>query len=157
MDAQIEDWKHGVERLWAAPAFDFRAAAQLAAEIARASEEPTLRQRATSALPSLRAALAKSADRWSRDVAQRRFGAVRDCLHALSGPRFGKRGSKAATPTPEEHFRRVLGLPLGRRLFGPEIKEAYKRAAKRVHPDAGGSERAFQELSAARDGLMKRL
>jgi curved DNA-binding protein CbpA len=49
----------------------------------------------------------------------------------------------------------MLGLPLDRRLFGPEIREAYKRAAKTVHPDAGGSERAFQELCAARDALLR--
>ena len=53
--------------------------------------------------------------------------------------------------------RRLLGLPFGRRLFGPEIKEAYKQAAKTVHPDAGGSNRAFLDLSEARDALMKAL
>ena len=59
--------------------------------------------------------------------------------------------------TPEEHYRRLLGLPLGRRLFGPEIHQAYKRAAKTTHPDGGGNARAFHELSAARDALMKAL
>ena len=49
----------------------------------------------------------------------------------------------------------MLGLPLGRRLSGPEIHQAYKRVAKRVHPDAGGNAREFQEISAARDALMK--
>jgi curved DNA-binding protein CbpA len=46
-------------------------------------------------------------------------------------------------------------LPLGRPLSGAEIHRAYKRAAKRAHPDAGGSAREFLELSAARDVLMK--
>jgi curved DNA-binding protein CbpA len=46
-------------------------------------------------------------------------------------------------------------LPLGRRLSGVEIHRAYKRVAKRAHPDAGGSAREFLELSAARDALMK--
>jgi curved DNA-binding protein CbpA len=49
----------------------------------------------------------------------------------------------------------MLGLPLDRRLSGPEIHQAYKRAAKRAHPDAGGNARDFLELSAARDALMK--
>jgi curved DNA-binding protein CbpA len=49
----------------------------------------------------------------------------------------------------------MLGLPCGRRLYGPEIREAYKRAAKTMHPDGGGSEQAFRELSAARDALLK--
>ena len=51
----------------------------------------------------------------------------------------------------------MLGLPSGRRLFGPEIQQAYKRVAKKVHPDVGGSEQAFRELSAARDALLKSL
>ncbi|HEX2216687.1 MAG TPA: hypothetical protein VHG27_08370 [Xanthobacteraceae bacterium] len=146
-----------VERLWSAPAFDHRQAAVLTAEIARESAEPTLRQRAAQALPSLRAACAKSADRRTKDVAQRRFGAVRDCLHVLTAPRFGRRDRGARALTPDERHRQLLGLPLGRRLFGPEINHAYKQAAKKVHPDAGGSERAFLELSAARDALMKSL
>ena len=75
-------------------------------------------------------------------------------LHALTAPRFGKRGT--GLPTPEEHYRRLLGLPLGRRLFGPEINQAYKRAAETAHPDAGGAEREFLELSKARDRLMRR-
>jgi len=78
---------------------------------------------------------------------------VRD-VHALSAPRFGKRGSVEML-SPDEQNRRVRGLPLGGRLYGPEIQQAYKRAAKTVHPDAGGSERAFQKLSAARDALLK--
>jgi curved DNA-binding protein CbpA len=82
---------------------------------------------------------------------------MRDALHLLTGPRFGKRRRVGEMPTPDEHHRQMLGLPLGRRLFGPEIREAYKRAAKKVHPDIGGSERAFLELSAARDALLKAL
>jgi hypothetical protein len=88
----------------------------------------------------------------SRNVARRRFGAIRDALHALNAPRFGKR---AAVPASEQQHRRLLGLPLGQ-LTEPEIQQGYKRAAKRLHPDAGGSAREFAELSAARDALMKR-
>ena len=157
MEVELHGWKLATERLWSAPAFDHREAALLAAEIARRSQEPSLQEKASQAAPSLRAACVKGADRRSKDVAQRRFGAVRDCLHALTGPRFGKRGRVAKMPTPDESHRRMLGLPLGWRLFGPEIHQAYKRAAKKVHPDAGGSQRAFQELSAARDALMKAL
>ena len=49
----------------------------------------------------------------------------------------------------------MLGLPLGRRLAAAEIHQAYKHAAKTMHPDGGGNEREFRELSAARDALMK--
>jgi hypothetical protein len=156
MDMQAQEWKHEVERLWSAHALDDREAVRLVTEIAR-SEEPALQQAAAQALPSLRHACLKSADRMTKALARRRLGAVRDALHALTAPRFGKRRSAGHVPTPEEHHRHLLGLPLGRRLFGPEIHQAYKRTAKTVHPDGGGSERAFLELSAARDALMKAL
>jgi hypothetical protein len=122
-----------------------------------ASDEPSLQQKAAQALPNLRAACAKDADRRTKDLAQRRFGAVRDCLHVLDGPRFGKRERGTKMLTMDERHRRLLGLPPGRRLFGPEINQAYKRAAKTMHPDTGGDERAFLELSAARDALIKSL
>jgi hypothetical protein len=47
----------------------------------------------------------------------------------------------------------LLGLPLGR----PLLAAAFKRTAKHVHPDAGGSDHAFRELCAARDVLMRAL
>ena len=50
----------------------------------------------------------------------------------------------------------MLGLPLDRRLSGVEIHQAWKRAAKRAHPDGGGSARQFQALSAAREALIGR-
>ena len=36
MDRQLREWKLAIERLWTADALDYRAAAQLAAEIAEA-------------------------------------------------------------------------------------------------------------------------
>ena len=154
MHAQAKDWKRAVDRLWVDAMPDLRAAAQLAAEMAR-SEDDALREAAVQALPSLRAALVKGADQRTCDVARRRFGAVRNVLHALDAPRFGKRGSPGEVLTADERNRRMLGLPPVRRLYGPEIREAYKRAAKTMHPDGGGSEREFLALSAARDALLK--
>jgi hypothetical protein len=153
MDAQVKAWKLAVERLAADQTFDYRQAALLAGELARQSGEATLRQAALQAQPSLRAACAKGADRRTQEVAQRHFAAVRDVLHALTVPRFGKREDR--TLTPEEQHRQLLGLPFGRRLFGPEINRAYKHAAKTVHPDVGGSNAAFLALAEARDALMK--
>ncbi len=114
-----------------------------------------LRQAATQALPILRAASASSADPVTGDAARRRLGVIRDVLQTLGAQQFGKRGTDPKPLAPAERYRQVLGLPLGRRLSGPEIHQAYKRAAKRAHPDAGGNAREFQELSAARDALMK--
>jgi hypothetical protein len=155
MDRQLKEWKLGVEKLWSAPAPDYRQAAQLAAEIAANSEETTLRQAVTQALPSLRNASLKSADRSSKEQAHRRLSGIRDVLHALSVPQFGKRQDSTKPLTPEERYRQMLGLPLDRRLTAPEIHQAYKRAAKAAHPDTGGSEEEFRELCAARAALMK--
>jgi hypothetical protein len=121
----------------------------------RASQEAILRQAATQALPILRAASANSADESTRDAARRRLGVIRDVLHTLGTPQFGKRGTDPKPLAPAERYRQMLGLPRGRRLSGPEIHQAYKRVAKRAHPDAGGNARDFLELSAARDALMK--
>ena len=153
MDVQQKHWKRETELLGSSSPFDYRQAAALAAEIARHSADEKLRQAAAQALPSLRDACVKTADQMSRNVARRRFGAIRDALHALDAPRFGKR---ASVPAPEQQHRRLLGLPPDRQLAESEIQQGYKRAAKRLHPDAGGSAREFAELSAARDALMKR-
>jgi len=114
-----------------------------------------LRQAATQALPILRSASAEDADQRTREAARRRLGVIRDVLHDLTTPRFGKREMLSKSLSPEECYRQLLGLPLDRRLSGVEIHRAYKRVAKRAHPDAGGSAREFLELSAARDALMK--
>ena len=155
MDRQLPEWKLALERIWSAAAPDYHAAACLAADIANATEEAMLRQAATQALPILRSASAEDADQRTREAARRRLGVIRDVLHDLTTPRFGKREMLSKSLSPEECYRQLLGLPLGRRLSGVEIHRAYKRVAKRAHPDAGGSAREFLELSAARDALMK--
>jgi hypothetical protein len=155
MDRQLREWKLGIERLWSAPAPDYRQAVQIVAEIAGNSEEATLRRAATQALPSLRNAADKKADRSRKEQARRRLSGIRDILHALSAPQFGKRQISSKPPTSEERYRQMLGLPLGRVLSVSEIHEAYKRVAKTAHPDGGGSEQQFQELCAAQDALIK--
>jgi hypothetical protein len=155
MDRQLREWKLAVERIWFADAPDYGEAARLAADIAGTSEEAILRQAATQALPILRNAASENADQNTQDAARRRLGVIREVLHALTAPRFGKRENNAKSLTPEERYRQMLGLPLGRRLSGAEIHQAYKRVAKRAHPDGGGSAREFLELSAAREALMK--
>jgi hypothetical protein len=92
MLVHAKEWKRTVDRLWSASHFDYAAAARLAAEIA-SSDEPALQRAATQALPSLRGACLKGADRSAREVARRRLSALRDALHALDAPRFGKRES----------------------------------------------------------------
>jgi hypothetical protein len=155
MDRQLMEWRLGVERLWPAATLDYRAAERLAAEIATASGDAMLRQAATQALPSLRNASLENADRSTQDEARRRLGAMRDILQALDDTGFGRRGIAPTPRTPEERYRQMLGLPLGRRLARAEIHQAYKRAAKTAHPDVGGNARDFLALSAAQEALMK--
>jgi hypothetical protein len=155
MDRHFPEWKLGVERICSAAAPDYREAARLVADMARASGDAMLRQAATQALPILRAASADGADPVTREAARRRLGVISGVLHSLGTQQFGKRSTDPKPLAPAERYRQMLGLPLGRRLSGPEIHQAYKRVAKRVHPDAGGNAREFQELSAARDALMK--
>ena len=155
MDKRLTEWKFGVERIWSAEAPDYRAAARLAAEMAGNSEDEMLRQAAAQGLPILRNASAENADRHTLDAARRRLCVIHDVLIFLAAPRFGKRGVDPKPLTPQERYRQLLGLPLGRRLVGTEIHQAYKRAAKTAHPDVGGNAREFHELSIARDALMK--
>jgi hypothetical protein len=153
MERQLTQWKLAVDRLWSAHTLDLREAARLVAEIA-GCDEAMLRQAAAQALPSLRNAMLKGADRSTRDLARRRLGLVRDALHVQTAPRFGKRGVTTAL-TPEQRHRQLLGLPMGRRLASAEIQTAFKRVAKTAHPDGGGNGQVFGELSAARDALLK--
>jgi hypothetical protein len=155
MEQQFREWKRSIDRFWSAAAPDYLDAAKLTAEIAHSSDDVALRQAAAQALPSLRSATLKKAGQSSKDLARRRLSIVRDSLHALTAPQFGKRRTAPKLLTSEERHRQLLGLPLGRRLAGAEIHEAYKRAAKTAHPDGGGNAREFHELSAARDALMK--
>ena len=152
---QIKQWKLAIEQGWLASEPDYRDMAQLVAEIAATDVDEPLRQAAAQVLPILRQAAARSADRRARETAHRRLGLVRDALHVATAPRFGLRGLKPKPPTQEEQYRQLLGLPLGRRLATTEIHQAFKRAAKTVHPDAGGNGEAFLALAAARDALMK--
>jgi hypothetical protein len=155
MDRRLSEWKLDIERLWLAATPDYREAARIAGAIASLADESLLRQAATQALPILRSAAADDADQCTGNAARRRVGVIRDVLHELATPRFGKRQTEPKLPTAEEGYRQMLGLPLGRRLSGAEIHRAYKRAAKTAHPDGGGNARAFLELSAAHDALMK--
>lgn len=155
MDRQLAEWKVEIERIWSAAAPDYGEAVRLAAHMAGAGEETILRQAASQALPILRAAAHGDADHITRDAARRRLGVLREVLHALVTPQFGKRQAPVSLPTPEECYRQLLGLPLGCRLSETEIHRAYKCVAKHAHPDAGGNVKAFLELSAARDALMR--
>ena len=154
MDSKLREWQLEIERVWSAEAPDWSEAARLAEVMARTGDEALLRQAATQALPILRHAAAGGADREVTDAARRRLGVIREALHELTTPRFGRRDVPVQPLTPQQLHRQLLGLPPERRLSVPEIHRAFKRAAKTAHPDAGGSAQAFQALSAAREALI---
>jgi hypothetical protein len=155
MDSKLRQWQLDIERIWLADAPDWHEAARLADVMARMSGETTVRQAAAQALAILRRAVLKVDDPEIIDAARRRLGVIRDAMHALTTPKFGRRDIPLPQLTPEQRHRQLLGLPLDSRLTLAEIQRAYKRVAKSAHPDAGGSARQFQALSAAREALMK--
>ena len=139
MSDRIESWKAALERLRTASAVDWTEAGRLAAEIARLSSDVTLRQAAEQGIPILRQA--------ALDV-------ILDVIHNLAAPRFGRRNALPKKMSSEDRARRTLGLPLAVQLTCADIHQAYRRLAKTMHPDHGGSEQAFLELATARDILI---
>lgn len=54
-----------------------------------------------------------------------------------------------ALPAPERHWTAVLGVELDTPLA--QVEDAYKRLARKYHPDNGGSPEKMTELNVARD------
>lgn len=156
MVVQAETWKVALERLWSAAAIDVPEVARLAGEIVASNADEAIRQAARQAMPTLRHALLDPTDDEAAEAVRRRLGVLVDALREMTTPRFGRRGVAAKPLTADQCARQMLGLPLAGHLAGAQIHQAFKQAAKHVHPDAGGSEQAFLELAAARDALMKR-
>ncbi|AND91699.1 molecular chaperone DnaJ [Bradyrhizobium diazoefficiens] len=153
MMERLESWKLAIERLRSAEPVDWAEAGRLIAEIARMSTDVTLRQAAEQALPVLRQTVDND-DRSVMLAAQRRLGVVLDVVHGLTAPRFGRRNATPKKLSSEDRARKVLGLPLAVQLTCDDINQAYRRAAKGMHPDRGGSAEAFIDLAAARDLLI---
>lgn len=153
MMERLDSWKLGLERLRSADAPDWAEAARLVAEIARMSSDVTLRQAAEQALPVLRQAVDND-DHSVTLAGQRRLGVVLEVVHDLSAPRFGRRNAMPKQMSREDRARKVLGLPFAVQLTCEDINQAYRRAAKGMHPDKGGSAQGFIDLAAARDLLI---
>ena len=154
MIEQFKSWRVSLERLVSAPNVDWDEAVRLAVEIATRSTDPLVRHAAEQAIPILRNAAQSTADHGVRQAARRRLGVAIDVLQEVTAPRFGQREAMPKSLSAEERARRVLDLPLDTQLTVPDIHRAFRRAAKLMHPDAGGSEQAFLELIAAQDVLM---
>jgi hypothetical protein len=153
MMERLDSWKLALERLRSADAADWAEAGRVVAEIARMSSDATLRQAAEQALPVLRQA-AGNDDHNVTVAAQRRIGVILEVIHGLTAPRFGRRNAMPKKLSSEDRARQMLGLPLAVQLTCDDIHQAYRRAAKGMHPDHGGSVQAFLDLAAARDILI---
>jgi hypothetical protein len=153
MMERLESWKLALERLRSPESADWAEAGRLVAEIVRMSTDVTLRQAAEQALPVLRQAVDND-DHGVTLAAQRRIGVVLDVVHGLTAPRFGRRNAMPKKLSSEDRARKVLGLPLAVQLTCEDINQAYRRAAKGMHPDRSGSAEAFIDLAAARDLLI---
>ncbi|TWI04273.1 hypothetical protein IQ17_03597 [Bradyrhizobium daqingense] len=150
---RLESWKLALERPRSAQSANWAEAGRIVAEIVRMSTDVTLRQAAEQALPVLRQAVDND-DHSVTLAAQRRIGVVLEVIHDLSAPRFGRRNAMPKKLSSEDRARKVLGLPLAVQLTCEDINRAYRRAAKGMHPDHGGSTEAFIDLAAARDILI---
>jgi|GEM_PF-776882 hypothetical protein len=154
MNERIDSWKLALERLRSANGTDWAEAGRLAAEIARGSSDVTLRNAAEQAVPILRQAALDDDEPDIALAAERRLGVILDVIHGLTAPSFGRRRAMPKQMSSEDRARRTLGLPLAVQLTCDDIHQAYRRAAKDMHPDRGGSEQAFLDLAAARDILI---
>lgn len=54
-----------------------------------------------------------------------------------------------------EEFRTLLNLPISGTLEISQIKSAYRKAAKKAHPDAGGTQEMFLRVKEAHDTLLE--
>src|SRR5262245_29142903 len=128
MDRHLGEWKHAVDRFWQAEGPDWTEVAHVVASIATTAEETDLRHAATQAQPSIRNATTNPQDHMTRVVARRRLGVIRDVLHELVTPKFGRRGAEPRALTAGERCREMLGLPLDRQLAAAEIHQAFRRS-----------------------------
>jgi len=55
----------------------------------------------------------------------------------------------------EKKYRKLLSLPLEGILKISQIKIAYRKIVKKVHPDVGGDEEIFREVTIAKDILLE--
>jgi len=154
MNERFEYWKLSLERLRTAPSLDWNKAGRIVAEIARGSTTATLRHAAEQALPAMRQAMHDSANRDIVAAAMRHLEEILEIFHGRVAPRFGRRAVLPEQMAREDRARMTLGLPLAVRLTCEDIHRAYRRLAKTMHPDIGGSEQAFHDLIAARDLLI---
>ncbi|HET7538285.1 MAG TPA: J domain-containing protein [Polyangiaceae bacterium] len=98
------------------------------------------------------ACLIMSRQSWRDDQAElRREAHERRRAQARRRSPFSQRGAADDT-----RYREILDLPRDSALQPTEIKAAFRRLAKKAHPDGGGSNERFHRITEARDALLER-
>lgn len=100
-----------------------------------------------------------SKQRWQNDreklrqeALKHRYQAQREMVEELE--RYNRRKINAQNAIQKE-YRMLLNLPEGGTLEIAQIKTAYRKAAKKAHPDAGGSQELFIRIKEACDALIE--
>jgi hypothetical protein len=84
-----------------------------------------------------------------------RTGRIADKLDAIWQERYGQAaGGPAAMRMSLATARQLLGLPADVDYTKADVIAAFRRAAKKAHPDVGGTEEMFRLLVEARDRLL---
>ena len=104
-----------------------------------------------------------SRQRWQEDQAQLRQEAVERYREAqqrifeeLARSNARKRRQAAhMRQSDEKEHRELLCLPVDGELEVSQVKAAYRRLAKKAHPDVGGSHELFVRITEARDMLLE--
>jgi hypothetical protein len=104
-----------------------------------------------------------SRQRWQDDQVQLRREAQkrrRDAQERLfeEFARYNERKRRHPTPFQqfnEQELRELLELPIDGELEPSQIKAAYRRLAKKTHPDVGGSHEQFVRIAEARNALLE--
>jgi hypothetical protein len=94
---------------------------------------------------------------WWRGVSfvSSRTGRIADKLDAIWQERYGQAaGGPAAMRMSLATARQLLGLPADVDYTKADVIAAFRRAAKKAHPDVGGTEEMFRLLVEARDRLL---
>ena len=114
-------------------------------------------------LISFAACVVMSRQRWQKDQVQLRQEAIKRHREAQQQlfeelARSNAKKRRRATRIQlfnEQEYRELLCLPIEGGLEEAQINTAYRRLAKKAHPDVGGSHELFVQITEARDALLE--
>jgi hypothetical protein len=109
------------------------------------------------------ACIVMSRQRWQDDQVQLRRESlkirraeeerVREKVERMNGGHGRHQGKRK--PFNEQQHRETLNLPIDGKLEPRQIKAAFRRLAQKAHPDVGGSNEEFVQITEARNALLE--